>query len=171
MFIFVFGGSGSGKSEYAETRILEAEELRRYYVATMEPFGEEGKKRIERHQKLREGKGFVTVECATHLEQLQLPANSAVLVEDLSNLIANEIWSETGRGWSQGLAEDICRTMKRFAEEQQVFIVVGNDIHRDGEPQKPEMEQFASLLAECQTRLAKVADECVEVVCGIPVIL
>ena len=61
MMIFVFGGSGSGKSEYAEQRILEAGEMPRYYVATMEPFGEVGKKRIERHLMLRVGKGFTTV--------------------------------------------------------------------------------------------------------------
>ena len=169
MLAFIFGGSGSGKSEYAEQRILEAGEMPRYYVATMEPFGEEGKKRIKRHQKLRAGKGFVTIECATHLEQLQLPEKGAVLLEDLSNLLANEIWSEDGRGWSQDLAEDICRSIERLADGQQLTVVVGNDIHRDGEPQTPEMEQYASLLAECQTRLAALADEVVEVVCGIPV--
>lgn len=171
MLLFVFGGSGSGKSEYAEQRILEAGEMPRYYVATMEPFGEEGKKRIERHRKLRSGKEFVTVECATHLEGLRLPEKGAVLLEDLSNLVANEIWSENGRGWSQDLAEDICRTMKDLSDEHQLFVVVGNDIHRDGEPQTPEMEQYVSLLAECQTRLAALADEVVEVVCGIPVLV
>ena len=36
-------------------------------------------------------------------------------------------------------------------------------------PQTPEMGQYASLLAECQTRLAALADEVVEVVFGIPV--
>ena len=171
MMIFVFGGSGSGKSQYAEQRILEAGKMPRYYVATMETFGEEGKKRIERHRKLRAGKGFTTVECATHLEQLCLPEKGAVLLEDLSNLLANEIWSENGRGWSQNLAEDICRTIKDISDEQRLVVVVGNDIHRDGEPQTPEMEQFASLLAECQTRLAALADEVVEVVCGIPVLV
>lgn len=171
MLLFVFGGSGSGKSEYAEQRILEAGEMPRYYVATMEPFGEEGKKRIERHRKLRSGKEFVTVECATHLEGLRLPEKGAVLLEDLSNLVANAIWSENGRGWSQDLAEDICRTMKDLSDEHQLFVVVGNDIHRDGEPQTPEMEQYVSLLAECQTRLAALADEVVEVVCGIPVLV
>ena len=171
MMIFVFGGSGSGKSQYAEQRILEAGEMPRYYVATMEPFGEEGKKRIERHRKLRAGKGFTTVECATYLEGLRLPENGAVLLEDLSNLLANEIWSENGRGWSQNLAEDICRTIKDISDEQRLVVVVGNDIHRDGEPQTPEMEQFASLLAECQTRLAVLADEVVEVVCGIPMVI
>ena len=141
----------------------------RYYVATMEPFGEEGKKRIERHRALRTGKGFETIECATHLEQLQLPEKGAVLLEDLSNLLANEIWSENGRGWSQDLAEDICRTMKDLSDEHRLLVVVGNDIHRDGETQTLEMEQYASLLAECQTRLAALADEVVEVVCGISV--
>lgn len=169
MLIFVFGGSGSGKSEYAEKRISEAGEMPRYYVATMEPFGKEGKKRIERHRKLRSGKGFTTVECATHLEGLRLPEKGAVLLEDMSNLLANEIWSENGRGWSQDLSEDICRSIERLADGQQLTVVVGNDIHRDGEPQTPEMEQYASLLAECQTRLAALADEVVEVVCGIPV--
>lgn len=171
MLLFVYGGSGSGKSEYAEQRILEVGEMPRYYVATMEPFGEEGKKRIERHRKLRSGKGFVTVECATHLEGLRLSEKGAVLLEDLSNLLANEIWSENGRGWSQDLAEDICQSIKDISDEQQLLVVVGNDIHRDGEPQTPEMEQYASLLAECQTRLAVLADEVVEVVCGIAIIL
>lgn len=171
MLLFVYGGSGSGKSEYAEQRILEAGEMPRYYVATMEPFGEEGKKRIERHRKLRDGKGFTTVECATHIEGLRLPEKGAVLLEDLSNLLANEIWSENGRGWSQDLAEDICQTIERLADEQQMFVVVGNDIHRDSEAQTPEIEQYVSLLAECQTRLAALADEVVEVVCGIAITL
>ena len=137
----------------------------------MEPFGVEGEKLIERHRKLRAGKEFKTIECATHLEQLRLPKKGAVLLEDLSNLLANEIWSEDGRGWSQDLAEDICRTMKGLSDEHQLLVVVGNDIHRDDEAQTPEMEQYASLLAECQTRLAALADEVVEVVCGIPVVV
>ena len=47
--LLVTGGSGSGKSEYAEQRILESGFSLRYYVATMEVFGEEGRKRVEKH--------------------------------------------------------------------------------------------------------------------------
>ena len=44
--ILITGGSGSGKSAYGEKkRILEAGEMTRYYIATMEVFGEEGKKK------------------------------------------------------------------------------------------------------------------------------
>lgn len=167
MLVFVFGGSGSGKSEYAEQRIVEAGEMPRYYVATMEPFGGEGKKRIERHRRLRMGKGFTTVECPTHLEQVRLPEKGAVLLEDLSNLFANEIWSENGRGWSDTLAEEISRTVKDLSDEHSLLVAVGNDIHRDVSAQTPEMERYASALAGCQTYLAALADEVVEVVCGI----
>ena len=62
MFHLVTGGSGSGKSEYAEQLIMEFGEKepwrKRYYLATMMPFGEETKQKIERHRKMREGKGF-----------------------------------------------------------------------------------------------------------------
>lgn len=167
MLIFVIGGSGSGKSEYAEQRILEAGEMPRYYVATMEPFGEEGKKRIRRHRRLRLGKGFTTVECAAHLEQICLPGKGAVLLEDLSNLLANEIWSEDGRGWSDRLAEEICREVRDLSDKHQLLVVVGNDIHRDVSAQTPEIERYAAVLAECQAHLAALADEVVEVVCGI----
>ena len=43
--ILITGGSGSGKSAYGEKRILEAGEMPRYYIATMEVFGEEGRKK------------------------------------------------------------------------------------------------------------------------------
>ena len=61
MLRLIIGGSASGKSEYAE-RLVCSLSGKRIYVATMEPFGEEGRERIARHRKLREGKGFVTAE-------------------------------------------------------------------------------------------------------------
>lgn len=44
--ILVIGGSGSGKSAYAEKVALECQkEKRHFYLATMHVFGEEGQKR------------------------------------------------------------------------------------------------------------------------------
>ena len=48
MFALIFGGSGSGKSEYAEKLSCElAQKNEKYYIATMIPYGEEGKKRVD----------------------------------------------------------------------------------------------------------------------------
>ena len=39
MMHLVTGGSGSGKSAYAEQQVLEAGDAPRYYIATMMPYG------------------------------------------------------------------------------------------------------------------------------------
>ncbi len=62
MIVLVTGGSGSGKSAFAEDRVLSFGEARRIYIATMYPFDMESKKRISRHRNMRAGKGFETVE-------------------------------------------------------------------------------------------------------------
>lgn len=72
MIYLVTGGSGSGKSAYAEELVLQSGNEKRYYIATMEVFGEEGKKKVERHRKLREGKGMITIERPLNLSSLVL---------------------------------------------------------------------------------------------------
>ena len=74
MMKLVMGGSGSGKSAYAEKcisrlyRELCTEDAGRnkeaslYYVADMIPYGQETAKKIEAHRKMRAGKGFATLE-------------------------------------------------------------------------------------------------------------
>ena len=63
MLIIITGVSGSGKSEYAEQICCRlAGDNKKYYVATMQPFGEEGSIRIEKHKRQREGKGLETIE-------------------------------------------------------------------------------------------------------------
>ena len=99
MLTVIAGMSASGKSAYAEKRALElADGGALYYVATMEPYGEEGQRRIERHRRLRAGKGFQTIECCRHIEKAADGIDAAergeatVLVECLSNLLANEMF-------------------------------------------------------------------------------
>ena len=68
------------------------------YIATMYPYGEETEKKIERHRMLRKGKGFETLEWYTglklHLEEGSLQG-SDVLLECMSNLVANEMYMES----------------------------------------------------------------------------
>ena len=70
MRCLVTGGSASGKSEYAENLAAELSRgVSLYYIATMEPYGEEAGKRIRRHRRLREAKGFQTIECYRNIHQ------------------------------------------------------------------------------------------------------
>ena len=69
MMILVTGGSGSGKSAFAEDCVVSFGKTDRIYIATMYPFDEESRKRVQRHRKMRQGKGFETVECYTGLDK------------------------------------------------------------------------------------------------------
>ena len=100
MMIVVSGGAASGKSAHAE-RILcrHAPEKSRLYVATMQPFGKAAEARIARHRALRAGKGFDTAERYTDLAHFSLSRRyDGVLLECLSNLLANELFSSEGAG-------------------------------------------------------------------------
>ena len=86
MLELVTGGSGSGKSAYAESRICEwnrQDPKPLFYIATMYPYGEETEKKIERHRMLRKGKGFETLEWYTglklHLEEGSLQGSDVLL--------------------------------------------------------------------------------------------
>ena len=73
MLVVVTGGSGSGKSAFAEETILSLGEARRIYIATMQAFDEESHRRIRRHRHMRAGKGFETIERYTELNELLIP--------------------------------------------------------------------------------------------------
>ena len=90
----VTGGSGSGKSAWAEGLSCALCPGPKRYLATMRPFGEEAQRRIARHRAMRANKGFDTLECPDGLDGLPISPSDTVLLEDLSNLAANEITSD-----------------------------------------------------------------------------
>ena len=70
MIHLVTGGSGSGKSAYAEKLVTEQYKGdSKYYIATMQVYDEEGKARIKRHRQMRSGKGFTTIEQPACIEE------------------------------------------------------------------------------------------------------
>ena len=138
MLHLVIGGSGSGKSAYAEKRCLE------YggpclYLATMKIWDEEDRKRVEKHRAMRAGKGFETWECPVDLEMLDVPErfrNGTVLLECMSNLLVNELWREDIPGASGG-SMDVNAEEKRLAScpetEPQAVEEKKKDRQADGE--------------------------------------
>ena len=104
MITLITGGSGSGKSAYAEKYICHASNEKgckeKYYIATMQVFDEEGQRKIDRHRRLRAGKGFITIEQPRDIQdavsKLQsencLKTGQSALLECMSNLVANEMF-------------------------------------------------------------------------------
>lgn len=111
--ILVLGAAGSGKSAYAEQLCVDsARKLRAgsLYLATMPSGGEDARRRIERHRKLREGKGFETLELprllfGTDEDMLLRAQGEAVLLECVGTLVANELFAEEGEASCRRCAE------------------------------------------------------------------
>ena len=104
MITLINGGSGSGKSAYAEKYICHTSKEKgckeKYYIATMQVFDDEGQRKIDRHRRLRAGKGFITIEQPRDIQdavsklqsESRLKTGRLALLECMSNLVANEMF-------------------------------------------------------------------------------
>ena len=195
MLYIVTGGSGSGKSEYAEQTAVQCRNRTGgtlWYLATMRIWDDEGRKRVERHRRMRAAKGFETIERYTGLETLELretfeelnPAGldaeqetdslkywesrrvaqkQVLLLECMSNLVLNEFYDQ-----ENGAEERILQGIKHLQKQCGDLIIVTNEIFSDGVTYEPESERYIELLGRIKRELGQMADSVTEVVYGIP---
>ena len=195
MLYIVTGGSGSGKSEYAEQTAVQCRNRTGgtlWYLATMRIWDDEGRKRVERHRRMRAAKGFETIERYTGLETLELretfeelnPAGldaeqetdslkywesrrvaqkQVLLLECMSNLVLNEFYDQ-----ENGAGERILQGIKHLQKQCGDLIIVTNEIFSDGVTYEPESERYIELLGRINRELGQMADSVTEVVYGIP---
>lgn len=187
MFHVITGGSGSGKSVYAENCILqyhkESQTDKLFYIATMEPFGKEMERKIERHRVMRSGKGFDTIECYQNLEHAAdfiqaASGNSSVLLECMSNLAANEFYKVVlEKEQTQEAIDEIVESiviekiwsgLYALLENCKNLVLVTNEVCSDGEVVSKEMNHYKKILSAINRKIAGKADRVTEVVYGIP---
>lgn len=167
MIYLVTGGSGSGKSAFAEELVEKLSGKHRYYIATMKPFGEESLRKIQRHRKMRQARNFTTLECYTGLGKEEILPDSVVLLECMSNLVANEMFDPEGA--KEHAVPAMLEGVKKLARKAQHLVIVTNEVFSDGILYGEEMEQYLSNLGIMNQELAKIANQVIEVVYSIPV--
>lgn len=174
MVTLVIGGSGSGKSAYAESLMCEISDVKnKYYLATMQVFDDDGERKVTRHKKLREGKGFLTLEQPKDIEQavckMKAGAN-AVLLECMSNLAANEMFGEKMLPAGQ-VVKKILAGMSELQKEVKHLVIVTNNVFEDGIVYDEGTTEYLKTLAEINRELTKRANKVVEVVAGLPIVI
>lgn len=175
MIYLVTGGSGSGKSSYAEQLLTQLPHVdRRYYIATMQVYGEEGVRRVERHRRMREGKGFLTLEQETQVwraaERFEAGCRCAAMIECMSNLTANEMFGEKGQVEEEEVVRRTVSDVKRLSEYAVDLIIVTNQVFDDGISYEESTMAYIRALGRINILLARWADQVTEVTAGIPVI-
>lgn len=190
MITLVTGGSGSGKSAYAESLLSSCEGIK-YYIATMQIYDAEGEKKVERHRKLRAGKGFLTIEspinvgkiqfaCAGKAEQAQYrqeverkvqgsSEKKSALLECMSNLTANEMFTKDGMKSEEEVVEKIVSEIQTLSQKLDNLVIVTNNVFEDGVIYDAGTMEYLKALGRINAALARLADRVAEVVVGIPV--
>jgi len=173
MFILVIGGAASGKSEYAENLAINLCNKEKIYVATMQPFGEIAKEKIKRHKELRKHKGFKTVEKFNNLHGiLQKDLQGTVLVECMSNLMANEMYNynnENSKLKKINPVKKIINDIQYIQKNSQNIIVVTSEVFSDGIKYDEFTNKYIENLAKLNIELANLCDKMVEVIYSIPI--
>lgn len=165
MLTLVIGGSASGKSSFAE-RLAVQSGLPRYYVATMRVWDAESEKRVARHREMRREKRFETLECPLRLDELIVPERGVILLEDMGNLVANELYDPEGAG--RDAAQAILRGIESMHRQGSHLIVVSNEVFRGGADYAGDTDDYLLALARVNNALAAKAGNVCRVVCGIP---
>ena len=190
MLVLVLGGSGSGKSEFAEKVCMQLEPQEKLYIATMYPWDDESKRKISRHIELRKNKKFRTLECFYQMSKTLQSENvyaTTVLLECMSNLLANEMYCEEGilsryaskerqeqitnsKDKLEVLVQEIMSGIDILSNQYKHVVIVSNDVFSDGVEYDESMQEYLSALGQINQEIAKKADILAEVVCGIPII-
>jgi adenosylcobinamide kinase/adenosylcobinamide-phosphate guanylyltransferase len=164
--ILITGGARSGKSKYAEDRVLEMGR-RRLYLATAEAKDEEMVQRIAAHKK-RRGDSWTTIEEPVELAEALLAhrgkADGAV-VDCLTLWISNLLLRRDGQYVRQKVAEllDILPALDFH------IVLVTNEVGWGIVPDNPLAREFRDLAGWANQRIAETASEVVLMVAGIPV--
>ncbi|WP_040950379.1 bifunctional adenosylcobinamide kinase/adenosylcobinamide-phosphate guanylyltransferase [Gorillibacterium massiliense] len=174
MRVFIIGGVGNGKSVYAEKVVsaLAAGQDNLYYVATMQIYDEESRRKVDRHLDVRAGKGFETIEQPANVAETlahMKDGATTVLLECMTNLVANEMFSEAEMKPPLDVAAKIFEDICFLSERVDHLVIVSNNVFEDGIPYENGTRSYIEALGKVHEQIASWADVVTEVVVGIPV--
>ena len=162
----VLGGARSGKSAFAEKKVLKTS-LKPIYIATAEVFDTEMESRIKVHQQRRDGQ-WHTIECPIELSAALKTLNeegNIILVDCLtlwlSNLMLNDYDIETY--W--------CDLLSHLQNNQSHIVFVANEVGLSIVPENKLARQFRDFAGELNQRIASCADNVYFIAAGLPITL
>ncbi|MBE6063028.1 MAG: adenosylcobinamide kinase/adenosylcobinamide-phosphate guanylyltransferase [Clostridium butyricum] len=167
MNYLIIGGSKSGKSDIAERISLELNKNKVIYIATMKPYDDEDKKRIEAHIRKRYGYNFVTIEKTEDIDELSMSINSqdTVLIDSITSLLNNEMFK--GNIINNKAGSKIVSDIKKIIDKRCNTVIVSDYIFNDSIQYDEVTENYKKQLAFINKKLAQYSDKVIECVFGV----
>jgi adenosylcobinamide kinase/adenosylcobinamide-phosphate guanylyltransferase len=164
--LLILGGVRSGKSAYAERRVV-ASGLAPVYIATAEPLDAEMISRIEAHR-ARRGIGWQVIE-----EPLDLPTvlGSTARPDRMLLVDCLTLWLSNLLGAGLPIEPAAARLEAAFGRAAGSIVLVSNEVGQGVVPANAMARTFVDQAGRLHQRLAAVADEVVLVTAGLPLTL
>lgn len=159
--ILIAGENDSGKSAFSEELIGKITS-KRYYIATMIAQTKDNHMRIKKHQRQREKFGFHTLELPYQVGTAPVTTDSVILLEDISNLLANNIF-EKGNN-ADSVFEDICKLTEKC---RAVFAVTISGLDNNG--YDAETSAYIDSLNKLNQKLFDISDVAITMQDKVPV--
>lgn len=172
MMILITGGAACGKSYMAEQLVMHFPG-KRYYLATMRPWGADGQAKVVKHRAMRAGKHFHTIECYGNLASVAIEdTHAVVLLECVTNLLADELYDENEYQCSCEQARaNVLLGIQTLKSQCETLIMITNDVGSDGMLYAHETADYVRLLGEINCKLAAQSDVVIDMSCGIPAVI
>lgn len=103
----------------------------------------------------------------TGLKNLEFPEESIVLLECMSNLVANEMFEEAGAG--EKTVEAVLEGVKKLKAQTRHLVIVTNEIFSEAASYEGDTVRYQEYLGKINQKIGEMAEEVVEVVYGIPI--
>lgn len=169
MNVLFVGGAACGKSFLAE-EMVDGLPGPFHYIATMRPYGKDGAEKVAKHRKMREGKGFEVFEHYTDLASLRIGDGGTVLLECLTNLVANEMFDPDGAG-SEAAADAAVAGVRSLMNQCENLLVVTNEVGCELPRYLGETDAYIEELGKTNILVAQLCDRVYEMVHTRPVLL
>ncbi|MDR3598313.1 bifunctional adenosylcobinamide kinase/adenosylcobinamide-phosphate guanylyltransferase [Clostridium sp.] len=162
MNYLIIGGSKSGKSQIGEKIALTLNKDKVIYIATMKPYDEEDKKRVQLHIKNREGLNFVTIEKQSNLQDIirKISTEDTVLIDSITSLLTNEMFM--GDEIIQDPSQNILDGLIKIVYKARNTVIISDYIFNDAIVYDEITENFRRQLGIINRELAKLCHKVIE---------
>ncbi len=164
----VLGGAASGKSTFAERTVIETcASKQKIYIATGQPFDDEMRAKIARHQHIRASDGWVTHEDPTNVATRLDDANAdqIVLLDCATLWLTNQLLAD---------ADLLTASQQLIASLNTCVapvVVVTNEVGQGIVPEHAMSRQFREAQGKLNQLIAREAQLVVQVIAGLPLVL
>lgn len=175
--IFILGGTRSGKSRFAEEKVMEissSEGASVCYMATARAEDEEMVDRIRKHQ-ARRPSGWRTLEVPLELSEALkdlAEGEKVVLIDCLTLWLSNVMFSRQDEQWLKIMEEEIFRKVEDLintVKEKNISVIaVSSETGMGIVPSSDMARLYRDLLGLVNQKMAKASEEAYLVVAGLP---